>query len=138
MPLSVGQRRLMDLHIRVHTAYNWPGTGAQGARAYLIDCMERLLDSPKSMQRDLFLPHALVNEGEQESFWFKMALELGDMGEWHERETKEDGWRRYVYTWRRGEAVFRVFQRRIGPCTIWYGGKWLGEADGSGDETDHG
>jgi len=129
----------MGIHIRAHTAYNWPGTGGGNARTYVIDCMERLLDSPRSVQRDLFLPHVLINEREHENFWFKMALELGGMVEWHERETKEArGWRRCVYTWRRGEDVYRVFQRRVGRSVMWYGGKWLGEAEGSGDETDRG
>jgi hypothetical protein len=141
MPLSDTQRRRMDIHIQAHTAYNWPGTGGENARTYVVDCMERLLDSPRSMQRDLFLPHALVNEHEHENFWFKMALELGDMVEWHELETKgKDGrWRRYVYTWRRGvdRVVFRVYLRRVRSTYLWYGSKCLGEAELSGDDTDH-
>ena len=139
MPLSESQRRRMDMHIRAHTAYNWAGTGAYGARSYLIDCMEHLLDSPKSMQRDLFLPHALINQYEHENFWFKMALELGGMMEWHELETKgkAGGWKRYVYTWRLVDnTTFRVFLKRVGTGMTWFGGKWLGEEELSGDETD--
>ncbi len=142
MPLSEVQRRLMDLHIRAHTAYNWARTGGEDARTYLIDCMERLLDSRKSVQRDLFLPHALINEHEHEHFWFMMALEFGDMVEWHELKTKcGRDWTRHVYTWRRAgdtEAVFRVLLLRVGPGMMWYGGKWGGEGDGSGDEIDRG
>ena len=62
MPLSPEQRRTMDIHIRSNTAFNRQAdTDYYTGRNFIIDSMERLLDSTLNLTRDLFLPNSFID-----------------------------------------------------------------------------
>ena len=111
MPLLQQQRAALDRHIRANTVYNWDSAD-YNARTYIVDCMQRLLDSRVDLTRELLLPNSFINQCNS-SFWFRMAaLVCGDEGVsiWHETELghslfdRENTNQRYIYTWTlRGE-----------------------------------
>ena len=143
MPLTGEQRRIMDIHIKANTVYNWHVSGMESepARKFIISSMERLVDSKKDMTRDLFLPDCFIDGCENSTFWYRIASILsGDAGvkDWHELEWGGRPTQRYVYTWTLGGESYRFYTKRL--CSgyvkelVWYIGKSCG--GGSDDDTD--
>ena len=146
MPLSPEQRRIMDIHIRSNTAYNRIDTDYYTGRNFIIDSMERAMDS-LNLTRDLFLPNSFI-DGCISSFWFKMASIMcaGGLSDWHELEygaesadlNRHDLRERYVYTWTDKGDTYRFYTRalRSGGVKelVWYINKSTDQE--SGDDTD--
>jgi hypothetical protein len=142
MPLSSEQRRIMGVYIRSCTAYNWHTTGTHSctASAFIIDSMERLLDSKNNITCYLFLPNCFI-ECNNSSFWFKMATALcGEVTDWHELEygppiNRDDLKQRYVYTCTFKGDVYRFYTKTLNLRElVWYISKSI--AYDSADDTD--
>lgn len=145
MPLSPEQRRKMDIHIRSNTAFNRQAdTDYYTGRNFIIDSMERLLDSTLNLTRDLFLPNSFI-DGCISSFWLKMASIMcaGGFSDWHELEygaglNRHDLRERYVYTWTYKGDTYRFYTRVLRSGSMkelaWYINKSTDQA--SGDDTD--
>jgi hypothetical protein len=122
MPLSQQQRAALDRHIRGNTVYNWDSTSADyNARTYIVDCMQRLLDSRLNLTRELLLPNSFIDQCNS-SFWFRMAaLVCGDEGvsSWHEMELghslfdRENTNQRYIYTWTLRGEQYQFYTRSL-------------------------
>ena len=153
MPLSSEQRRIMDIHVRSNTIYDWHGFGTESAagRAYIIGSIEQALDSVNSFRQDLFLPNCFINGCENSNFWYRMAAIVSakdGVEDWHELEygaplNIEDHRQRYVYTWTFKGDVYRFYTKTLSdgsyPELVWYVGKSTESTDGdidSADDTD--
>jgi hypothetical protein len=149
MPLSQQQRRTLDRHIMANTIYNWDTSGTDyTARTYIVDCMQRLLDSRVDLTRDLILPNSFINGCCNSSFWFKMAAVIcGDKGvsNWHEMEygpslNREDRKQRYIYTWMLLGEQYQFYTRTLSTGhvkeLVWFMRKSTGSNEGSGNETE--
>lgn len=150
MPLSDEQKRLMDIHIKSNTVYYWHAFGADSVsgRGYIIDSIERAIDSVGSFQRDLFLPNCFIDGCENARFWFKMAaITCGGcgVGDWHELEygnpiSTEDCRQRYVYTWTLHRDIYRFYTKQLkddfGCELVWYISKGSEDGADSSDDTD--
>jgi hypothetical protein len=151
MPLSDEQRRLLDVHIRSNTIYDWHiiGTHSDTSRSFIIDSVEKAMDTKRGIVRDLFLPNSFINGCECGCFFFRVAaIASGDEGfGWHAVDfgpplSRNDRRQRYVYTWTlRGEAI-RFYTKTLNdghqPELVWYvckGGRREEDID-SGDDTD--
>jgi hypothetical protein len=96
----------MDIHIRSNTVFNrQTDTDYYTGRNFIIDSIERLLDSQQSLTRDLFLLNSCI-DWYNSSFWFKMASIMcaGGFSDWLELEygpclNRQDLRELYVYTW---------------------------------------
>lgn len=134
----------MDIHLRSNTAYNMHTNGYTG-RNFIIDSIERLLDSDRNMSRDLFLPNSFIDCCNS-SFWFKMAsIMCGQLSDWHElqygpRLSRQDLRERYVYTWTFRGNTYRFYTRvlrRGMKELVWYINKSTdGESGGDTDTED--
>jgi hypothetical protein len=134
MPLSPSQRAAMDEHIRLHTRLNWQYHTGYTARTYIVDSVERVMDSGRTCIRALSLPGHFVWHGA--AFWRQMAAIAvggGDEFDWHEMAF---GGRR-VYTW--GGAM-KFFTEKMRDDGGYYWLEWyvckLVDDDGSGDDTE--
>jgi hypothetical protein len=152
MPLSQEQRRTLDKHISSNTIYNWHTTGTDSytARTYIIDCIDRLLDSSVDLTRDLFLPNSFINGCCNSTFWFEVAAVVcGNKGvsDWHEMEygpplNRDDAKQRYIYTWMLLSEQYRFYTRILNNGRykelVWFVGKNTGRNEewASGNETD--
>ena len=152
MPRSKEQRRIMDINIKANTIYNWhsSGTDSYTARTYIINCLEKLVDSKRNVTRDLFLPNCFIDGCENSSFWFKMALTMSGSDrvcDWHELEygpplNRVDIRQKYVYTWKLNDELYRFYTRKL--CDgytkelAWYANKSVcsDEACDSGEDTE--
>ena len=150
MPLSPEQRRVMDIHIKSNTVYNWhtSGTNSGPARTFIIDRVQRIMDSGGN--HDLFLPNCFI-ECEASSFWFKIARIASDGVEfgWHELEygppiSREDRKQRYVYTWTFKGKTFKFYTKTLNdgykPDLVWYvcacnGGVNCNDGNNSSDDS---
>ncbi len=140
----------MDIHIRRNTLYHWHAFGADSTsgRGYIIDSVERVLNSEGSCRRDLFLPNCFIDGLENARFWFKMAAIIcGDEGvaDWHVMEygaplSKEDLHQRYVYTWSLRGDEYKFYTKTLndGYCRelVWYVCKLSRHQEDSADDTD--
>ncbi len=151
MPLSDEQRRLLDIHIRSNTVYDWHVSGMHGdsVRTYIIDSVERVVYCKRCIVRDLFLPNSFINGCDAGRFWFRIAAIASGCEEfgWHELEygpaiSRDDPRQRYVFTWTLKGEAFRFYTKRLvdndGKELVWYVGKGAPIEDDidSGDETD--
>ena len=143
MPLTPEQRRTMDIHLRSNTAYNMHTDGYTG-RNFIIDSMERLLDSDRNMTRDLFLPNSFI-DGCNSSFWFKMASIMcggssgsSGLSDWHELQYGSLRAReRYVYTWTFRGDTYRFYTRVLHVKElVWYINKSTDEESGGDTDTE--
>ena len=137
MPLSPSQRAAMDEHIRVHTRLNWHYHTGYTQRTYIVDSVERVMDSGRTCIRALSLPDQYVwLEGAD--FWRQMAAIAlgGDEFDWHEMAFGN----RRVYTWGGGgEMKFYTKKMRSEAGYYWlewYVCKLVDEDDGSGADTE--
>ena len=138
MPLSLSQRAKMEDLICRHTRLNWQFRMSYTARTYIVDSVERVMDSGRTHIRALSLPDQYVWDGAE--FWKQMAAIAvgGDDFDWHAVAFRG----RRVYTWRRrGDgAEMKFFTKNIrsgggGYWLEWYVCKLVGD-DGSGNETE--
>ncbi len=121
-PLSQQQRHALDRHIKANTIYNWDSTAADtNARTYIVDCMQRMLNSRVDLTRELLLPNSFINQNNS-SFWFRIAAVIcGDEGvsSWHETELghslfdRENTNQRYIYTWTLRGEQYQFYTRSL-------------------------
>ena len=157
MPLSAEQRRLMDIHIKSNTVYNWhtSGTNSEPARAFIIDKVQKIMDSGGN--HDLFLPNCFI-ECDNSNFWFRIAriaaggVEFG----WHEleygppishsdrtdRTDRTDRKQRYVYTWTFQGGTYKFYTKTLNdghsPDLVWYVCAYDGGVNGGNSDEDSG
>jgi hypothetical protein len=123
--LSQQQRAALDRHIKANTIYNWDSTAADyNARTYIVDCMQRMLDSRVDLTREsspLLMPNSFINQ-RNSSFWFRMAAVVcGDEGvsSWHETVLghslfdRESTNQRYIYTWTLRGEQYQFYTRLL-------------------------
>jgi hypothetical protein len=126
MSLSGEQRILMDIHIQVHTVYDWGIT----PRTFIIDSLEKIIYSQRSRCFNLIPYHYIKNN---DVFWHGLASIVTDEFGWHKME-----WGRDVYTWTFGDNLFKIFTKtlvRAGKSElVWYIGKFMDY--NSGNDTD--
>ncbi len=148
MPLTESQRRSMDAHLRSNTIYHWHafGTDSVRGRVYIINAVERAMDSAHDYRHDLFLPNCFIDGCSNASFWFKMAAimcEYAGLEGWHEMEfgpplSQDDRHERYVYTWIFKGDTYRFYTKTLNDGyfkeLVWYIGKSVaGDVDSSED-----
>lgn len=155
MPLTESQKRSMDAHLRSNTIYHWHafGTDSVSGRGYIINAVQRVMDSAHDYRHDLFLPNCFIDGCSNARFWFKMAAIMCDYAGpegWHELEfgpplSPDDRHERYVYTWGFGGDTYRFYTKTLNDGyskeLVWYFGKSVGcgcesTCDGSSEDTD--
>jgi hypothetical protein len=133
MPLSDEQRRLLDVHIRYNTIYDWHiiGTHSDTSRSFIIDSVEKAMDTKRGIVRDLFLPNSFINGCDCDCFFHRIAVIAsggGDFG-WHEIDfgpplSRSDHRQRYVFTWTLRGEVIRFYTKTLNdgyqPELVWY------------------
>jgi hypothetical protein len=150
MPLSVEQRRRMDIYIRSNTIYDWQGVGngSISNRSHIIDSIERALDANSSFTCDLFLPNCFINGHDNPIFWYNIAAIAcanENMGSWHELEygpplNREDLRQKYVYTWTLLGDTYRFYTKKLNDGNyrelVWYINKSKGGVSHINDDID--
>jgi hypothetical protein len=128
----------MDEHIRLHTRLNWQYHTGYTMRTYIVDSVERVMDSGRTHIRALSLPDQYVwLQGAD--FWRQMAaIALGagwDEFDWHEMAFGS----RRVYTWGGGGAM-KFYTKKMRNDAGYYWLEWyvckLVDDDGSGNDTE--
>ena len=147
MPLTGAQRDAMDALIQYNTVEDVSNTMTT-FRTYVIDSIERIMDSGPSRIRCLTLPNSWIVNQDKASFWHSMAIiATGDEAvEWHEMEygepvNEKDRKSRYVYTWRFNSARLQFYTKLMhrggGRRSLeWFLCKQLQNEDHSEDDTD--
>ena len=137
MPLSTHQRRMLDGHLQGSTRYSEPSSNCvTTARGYIIDSVERLMDSGRTHIRALSLPDSFIDGSERGEFWKRIATIASgevDLDGWHEMECGG----RYVYTWVLDGSTFKFYTKTVPPGRLeWYMCRLESDSENSGCETD--
>ena len=147
MPLSLEQREAMDVHIRRHTHGAEEGHGVLTFRTYMIDSIERAMDSSSSRIRSLALSNSTIACHDKAFFWrtlAEIASESADV-DWHGMEYGEplgeaDCMARYVYTWCCKCSVLKFYTKVVHGANRrrleWFVCKLTADEDHSGEDTD--
>jgi hypothetical protein len=147
MPLSLEQRDAMDAHIRTHTNGAEPAHGVLTFRTYVIDSIERVMDSNSTRIRDLALRNSTITCRDKVFFWRTLAelasgctdVDLHAM-EYGEPLNESDHMTRCVYTWCFNRSVLKFYTKvlhRVGSrWLVWFVCKLTTDEDHSGEDTD--
>ena len=141
MPLSLEQRQAMDAHIRTHTNGADQAHGALTFRTYVIDSIERVMDSSSSRIRAL---SNLTITCHDKAFFWRTLAEIASDGadvDWHENYGEPaDSMARWVYTWCCNRSVLKfytkVLRRANGRRLEWFVCKLTADEHHSGEDTD--
>ena len=151
MPFSDEQRRLLDIHIKSNTIYDWHvlGTHSDTSRSFIINSVEKAVDTERRVVRDLFLPNSFINGCECGCFFYRVAaIASGDEGfGWHEIDfgpplSATDRRQQYVFTWTLKGEKLQFYTKQLVDSNVrelvWYIGKGAHNENDvdSGDDTD--
>ena len=148
MPLSDTQRAAMDLHLQRHTCYTTAAPlGTVSVRTYIIDSIERILDSTATHVRSLALHNSCIVCRDTAEFWHRLAILASGTEKvgWHALEygrplNELDRKSRYVYTWSVKNATLKFYTKILhhtgGESLIWFVCKHVPDADHSDSNTD--
>ena len=136
----------MDAHIRAHTNSADLAHDVLTFRTYVIDSIERVMDSSRSRIRCLAIHNTAITCHDN-IFWRTLA-EIASEGadvEWHAMEYGEplnevDRMTRCVYTWCCNRSVLKfytkVLHRANGRRLEWFVCKLTADEEHSGEDTD--
>jgi hypothetical protein len=128
---------MLDGHLQGNTLYNEPsGNFVYTARSYIIESVERLMDSGRTHIRALSLPDSFIDGNERGVFWKKIATIASgevDLEGWHEMEYGG----RYVYTWVFEGSTFKFYTKTMpSGKLVWFMCRLEPDEENSGCETD--
>jgi hypothetical protein len=132
----------------MHTPSAAPVHGAVTFRTYIIDSIERVMDSNTTHIRALALQNSTIACRDKACFWHTLA-EIASGGsadiDWHAMEygsplNEADHKTRYVYTWRHNCSVLKFYTKILHRANRqwleWFVCNLAADAEHSGDDTD--